>query len=268
MISLCFVIACTLISSLNLFAQASVTAQAEGDEQLVSSLKLKPKNGLFYLSMGSGNPQKEFQSNIGTGGFAFIMGGGYSFEPILPKRYTDFNASLVLGMDLGYVTLDRNRRPAAPWSRYDDFIYTNSVVPIDVFARLQFNVAQWVFPYAEFISGMNIYSATTDGEYREIVRRDGQNVTETRTTEIYSNRSVFWKYGIGAGMMIKLVENITLPNSASSILLDIKARYNYGVKSNYQKVIDVDQTGTTKYESYENAGTDMLFVQAGIAFRF
>jgi hypothetical protein len=40
------------------------------------------------------------------------------------------------------------------------------------------------------------------------------------------------------------------------------------VKSDYQKVIDVDQTGTTMYESYENAGTDMLFVQAGIAFRF
>jgi len=59
-----------------------------------------------------------------------------------------------------------------------------------------------------------------------------------------------------------------LPNKASSIMLDIKARYNYGVKSNYQKVIDVDQTGTTMYESYENAGTDMLFVQAGVAFRF
>jgi hypothetical protein len=69
-------------------------------------------------------------------------------------------------------------------------------------------------------------------------------------------------------MMIKLVENITLPNKASSILLDIKARYNYGLPSDYQKVIDVDQTGTTMYESYENAGTDMLFVQAGIAFRF
>jgi len=268
MASLCFVIVCTLISSLNLFAQASGSVQAEGDAQLVSSLKLKPKNGLFYMSMGSGNPQKEFQSNIGTGGFAFIMGGGYSFEPILPKRYTDFNASLVLGMDLGYVTLDRNRRPAAYWSKFDDFVYTNSVVPIDVFARLQLNIAQWVFPYGELITGMNIYSATTDGEYRERVRRDGQDVWETRTDEIYSSRSVFWKYGCGVGMMIKLVENITLPNKASSIMLDIKARYNYGVKSNYQKVIDVDQTGTTMYESYENAGTDMLFVQAGVAFRF
>lgn len=268
MASLCFVIVCTLISSLNLFAQATGSVQAEGDAQLVSTLKLKPKNGLFYMSMGSGNPQKEFQSNIGTGGFAFIMGGGYSFEPILPKRYTDFNASLVLGMDLGYVTLDRNRRPAIYYQRYDDYVYSNTVVPIDLFARLQFNVAQWVFPYAEITGGMNIYSATTDGEYREIVRRDGQNVTETRTDEIYSNRSVFWKYGIGAGMMIKLVENITLPNKASSILLDIKARYNYGLPSDYQKVINVDQTGTTMYESYENAGTDMLFVQAGIAFRF
>jgi hypothetical protein len=268
MASLFFVIVCSLISSLNLYAQASGSAQADGDAQAISSLKLKPKKGLFYMSMGSGNPQGEFQSNIGTGGFAFIMGGGYSFEPILPKKYTDFNASLVLGMDLGYVTLDRNRRPAAYWSKFDDFVYTNSVVPIDVFARLQLNIAQWVFPYGELMTGMNIYSATTDGEYRERVRRDGQDVWETRTDEIYSSRSVFWKYGFGAGMMIKLVENITLPNKASSIMLDIKARYNYGVKSNYQKVIDVDQTGTTMYESYENAGTDMLFVQAGIAFRF
>ena len=268
MTTLCFVIVCTLFASLNLSAQSNASTQGEGDAQVVSSLKLKPRNGLFYMSMGSGNPQKEFQSNIGTGGCAFIMGGGYSFEPILPKKNTDFNASLVLGMDLGYVTLSRNTRPAIYYQVYDDYIYSNTVVPLDLFARLQFNVAQWVFPYAEISGGMNIYSATTDGEYREIVRRDGQNVTETRTREIYSNRSVFWKYGIGAGMMIKLVENITLPDKASSILLDIKARYNYGLPSDYQKVIDVDQTGTTKYESYENAGTDMLFVQAGIAFRF
>jgi len=33
-------------------------------------------------------------------------------------------------------------------------------------------------------------------------------------------------------------------------------------------VIDVDQFGTTKIEEYANAGTDILFVQAGIAFRF
>jgi len=86
MASLCFVIICTLISSLNLFAQATGSVQAEGDAQVVSSLKLKPKNGLFYMSMGSGNPQKEFQSNIGTGGFAFIMGGGYySICPWAPE---------------------------------------------------------------------------------------------------------------------------------------------------------------------------------------
>ncbi|MGA1413980.1 MAG: hypothetical protein ACO323_02870, partial [Candidatus Kapaibacteriota bacterium] len=79
---------------------------------------------------------------------------------------------------------------------------------------------------------------------------------------------VFWKYGIGTGVMIKLVESITLPNKANSILLDIKARYNYGARSNYQKVIDVDANGTTMVEEYANAGTDLLFFQAGIAFRF
>jgi hypothetical protein len=257
-----------IISGIDLIAQLSSPNQAAGDADAIRGLKAKPRHGLFYLSMGSGNPQGEFQSNIGTGGFAFIMGGGYSFEPIFPKKYTDFNASLVLGMDLGYVSLDRNRRPAIYYQRYDDYVYSNSVMPIDAFARLQFNIGQWIFPYGEIIGGMNIYSATTDGEYRERVRRDGQDVWETRTTEIYSNRSVFWKYGYGVGMMIKLVENITLPNKASSILLDIKARYNYGTLSNYNKVIDVDQTGTTMFESYENAGTDMLYVQAGIAFRF
>ena len=263
-----FIIMFFVLSGVNITAQVGSPSQAPNDSEIIRELKTKPRNGLFYLSMGSGNPQGEFQSNIGTGGFAFLMGGGYSFEPIFPKRYTDFNASLVLGMDLGYVTLDRNRRRAAYYVQYDDFIYANSVVPIDAFARLQFNIAQWVFPYVEFTGGMNIYSATTDGEFRELVRRDGRDVWETRTREIYSDRSVFWKTGIGAGMMIKLVENITLPNKASSILLDIKARYNYGSPSDYQKVINVDQTGTTMYESYENAGTDMLFVQAGIAFRF
>ena len=261
----CLALLCILCTTIQLFAQ---TGQSNGDAETIRTLKLKPRNGLFYMTMGSGNPQGDFQSNIGTGGFAFIMGGGYSFEPIFPSEYTKLNASLVLGMDLGYVTLTRNSRPAVYYSKYDDFKYTNSVVPIDIFARLQFNVAQWVFPYGEVFGGMNIYSATSDGEYRVKVRRDNEDVWETRTDEIYSNRSVFWKYGFGTGVMIKLVENITLPNKASSILLDIKARYNYCLKTDYQKVIDVDQTGTTKYESYVNAGTDMLYVQAGIAFRF
>ena len=101
MVHACFVLVLSAFFCLQMNAQ-------NNDAENIKALKLKPRNGLFYMSMGSGNPQKEFQSNIGTGGFAFIMGGGYSFEPILPKRYTDFNASLVLGMDLGYVTLDRN----------------------------------------------------------------------------------------------------------------------------------------------------------------
>lgn len=267
MVHSCFVMMMSLLFCGSILAQNG-TNQQESDAETIKALKLKPRHGLFYITMGSGNPQGDFQSNIGSGGFAFIMGGGYSFEPILPAEYTKFNASLVLGMDIGYVTLNRNKRPAAYFKFYDDYIYTNSVVPIDLSARLQFNVAQWVFPYAEITGGMNIFSATTDGEYRERVVRDGREEWETRTDELYSSRNVFWKYGIGTGVMIKLVENITLPNKASSILLDIKARYNYGMRSDYQKVIDVDQLGTTKVEEYANAGTDILFVQAGIAFRF
>lgn len=265
MVQACIMIVMSAFFCAHMHGQSN---NGSSDAATISSLKLKPRHGLFYMSMGSGNPQGDFQSNIGTGGFAFLMGGGYSFEPILPAQYTNFNASLVLGMDFGYVTLDRNRRPASFTKFYDDYIYTNSVVPIDLFARLQLNLGQWVFPYAEISGGMNIFSATTDGEYRERVVRDGREEWETRTDEIYSSRNVFWKYGIGTGVMIKLVENITLPNKASSILLDIKARYNYGTRSDYQKVIDVDQFGTTKIEEYANAGTDMLFVQAGIAFRF
>lgn len=64
MATLCFVIVCALITSLNLFAQTNESTQGEGGAQVVSSLKLKPKNGLFYMSMGSENPQKDFQSNI------------------------------------------------------------------------------------------------------------------------------------------------------------------------------------------------------------
>ena len=253
------------------FAQLSSpnkSTSSDAESELINSLKKKPKHGLIYFTMGSGNPQKEFQSNIGTGGSGFLFGGGYSFEPIFPKEYNGFNASLVTGMDIGYITLTRNKRPASYFVKYDDYIYTNSVVPINVFARAQFNIAQWIFPYGELIGGMNVYSATTDGGYREQVLRDGKYVWETRTDEVYSKRNVFWNYGVGAGMMIKIVENISLPNSASSILLDIKARYHYGVKADYQKVINVDKNGTTMYESYNDAGTDMLFVQAGIAFRF
>ncbi|MFM7156494.1 MAG: hypothetical protein ACKO0Y_01620, partial [Bacteroidota bacterium] len=98
MIQACIAISLTVFFCCDAFAQQNTPSS---DEATISFLKLKPRHGLFYMSMGSGNPQGDFQSNIGSGGFAFLMGGGYSFEPILPARYTGFNASLVLGAELG-----------------------------------------------------------------------------------------------------------------------------------------------------------------------
>jgi hypothetical protein len=253
-----------------MFILSTVAIKAQNDDtKLIEDLKNKPRRGFAYFSMGSGNPQGEFQSNIGSGGFGLAFGGGYSFEKLFSDNNIPVNFSVVPGLDIGYCALTRNKEFAYYSPKYSNWVYTNSVVPINLFTRFQFDIKHWVFPYAELSAGLNVYSATTDGEYDERVKKaDGSIVTETRTDEIYSDRSVFTNYGIATGIMIKMVENITLPNSASSILLDIKARYLYGSPTDYQKVKDVDKNGTTIYEQFTNAGTDMLFVHMGIAFRF
>ncbi len=239
------------------------------ENQKIEQLKNKPRKGLFYISLGSGNPQGDFQSNIGSGGFGVIIGGGYSFEKIFGPTIDDINSSIVTGVDIGFISLTSNKRPALYSYKYDNYQYRNSTAPINLFARYQIDILHWIFPYAELSAGINIYSATSDGEYSELVTKtDGQKVWETRTDEIYSDRTVFTNYGVSTGIMIKMVENITLPNSASSILLDLKARYLYGNPTDYKKVKDVDKYGTTIYEQFTNAGTDMLFVHMGIAFRF
>lgn len=261
-IYLCGIVCMLFLSTVAINAQ-------NDDSKLIEDLKNKPRRGFVYFSMGSGNPQGEFQSNIGSGGFGLAFGGGYSFEKLFSGNDIPVNFSIVPGLDIGYCALTRNKEFALYSPKYNNWVYTNSVVPINLFTRFQFDIKHWVFPYAELSAGLNIYSATTDGEYDERVKKaDGSIVTETRTDEIYSDRTVFTNYGIATGIMIKIVENITLPNSASSILLDIKARYLYGNPTDYQKVKDVDKYGTTIYEQFTNAGTDMLFVHMGIAFRF
>lgn len=265
-----FAQAVSLCGIVFMFILSTVAIKAQNDDtKLIEDLKNKPRRGFAYFSMGSGNPQGEFQSNIGSGGFGLAFGGGYSFEKLFSDNNIPVNFSVVPGLDIGYCALTRNKQFALYSPKYNNWVYTNSVVPINLFTRFQFDIKHWVFPYAELSAGLNIYSATTDGEYDvKVKKEDGTTVTETRTDEIYSDRSVFTNYGIATGIMIKIVENITLPNSASSILLDIKARYLYGSPTDYKKVKDVDKYGTTIYEQFTNAGTDMLFVHMGIAFRF
>lgn len=259
-----------LFSVVCMFTLSTVAIQAQNDDtKLIEDLKNRPRTGFAYASMGSGNPQGEFQTNIGSGGFGLALGGGYSFEKLFSKNNTPVNFSIIPGLEIGYCALTKNKQFARFSPKYDSWVYTNSVVPINVFTRFQFDIKHWIFPYAEFSAGLNVYSASTDGEYDQRVKKeDGTWVTETRTDEIYSDRTVFTNYGIATGIMIKVVENITLPNSVNSMLLDIKARYLYGSPKDYQKVKDVDKYGTTIYEQFTNAGTDMLFVHMGIAYRF
>jgi hypothetical protein len=245
------------------------TTVPDQEEEEIKALQRAPKHGFFSLTFGSGNPQGEFQSNIGSGGGGGLVALGYTFEPILPARFNAVNMALSVGAEGGYIGLSSGSARPYSLSRYEQFRYSNTIVPLHIFSRLQISLWQWVYPYAELTAGVNIYSASTDGEYYENVRQpDGSINRETRTVSLYANRTGFWNYGAGAGLMIKLVEFIQLPGSAQSLLLDIRTRYVYGIKTDYQKVTDVDNAGVTYFRQYHNAGTDMLFVQAGIAFRF
>lgn len=244
-----FMIAVFAIASGNLFAQT------QEQQEAAEKLKKKPLNGFFGLTFANAVPQGDLQSNLQKTGLGLSLIGGYYADPI-PVAFGLQGDILFFGGDTKYI----QDRTAAGWLRGTDTVETQSmIVPITVFVRLQPNTGI-IFPYIEGFAGVNLFS--TSATYNSyLMRNDGTQVTDDK-----SKFSASFAYGLGAGISVKLVDFIQLPNQRTSLNLDIKMRYAFGTNADYYKV-KLNNNTTPEFTSFKSE-TDMIITNVGVSFCF
>lgn len=244
--------------AVNLSAQEKGPAEVKTNElsseeqELVEKLKKKPLPGFFAITFSNAVPQGEFFDSLKTSAQGFSIVGGYDFEPI----------PIVVGAELDFLFFggQKEMKSYVNIFRYYDTLETNSnMIPFNAFIKLQPNIANLFYPYVEGIIGINFL--TVSSEYSSYNTVDG-------LYEESDNRfSIAINYGFGAGLQIKLVDFITLPNHYSQLLFNFGARYYFGSKADFANV-DINKSDmTARFRDFETK-TDFLQLLFGISFRF
>ena len=218
-------------------------------ERIMRDLRGKPLNYFFGAGFYNAVPQKEFYDNIKTSGQGFVLNGGFSAEP----------APLDVGAEIGFLFFRTTERyfnyGPGNWNLYRDTVTTNNfAIPLLFYFRIRPNFKRLFYPYFEAIAGPSFLIASAS--YQSAT---GASDTKNRT-------SVAFNYGLGGGLMFKLVDFFNLPSSFSQLLFDVKIRYLYGTKTKYYNVRILDDTSAEFSEFKANA--DMIVFSAGAAFLF
>lgn len=236
----------------------AASAQQAGDEptpELIRRIKEQPQNGFFGIHFSFTRPQDDFRrtlDSIGKTGpiLGFALEGGYHFDP----------APMSAGMNIEFLFNGRDEKTfnyLGPFNRQfrDTLIASNTMIPINAFFRFQPAIARIVEPYIEAVAGFTIMTASSD--FRT---NFGDNTDDSET-------SVAWNYGFGAGINVRLVDFIELPNVNRSMFLTMNARYLIGSELNYAVARYDDATQRVTMTAIRSA-TDMFYFRAGLEFRF
>ena len=227
------------------------------DEQLIEKLKTKPLNGFFGISFTNSIPQGEFMDNIQRSGQGFSLYGGYHADPL----------PLAVGIEgdiLFYGSQERRidysfKDPFGVYHNYQDTASTqNMIVPIHLFVRVMPDM-KYILPYFEGFLGMTLL--TTSYSYKS-----GLYVNNSYYHDDTDESDIAFSYGFSAGVMVKIVDFITIPDSRTSLLFDIKLKYAKGGEANYW---DWNVTSEGQFQKKEyKSNTDIILLLAGITFRF
>lgn len=241
--------------------KVSEQPQLSQDEQAIAieRLKSKPLNGFFGLSFTNAVPQNEYFDNFKRSGQGFSLYGGYHMDP-LPFVFGLESDFLFFGSEERHDNYTYPDRNGNYHSYYDTTKTQNMVIPINVFARVMPTILRTISPYVEGFAGFTYMSLSTDYNSYDFTIRD--NYTKNQSQSDFS-----WHYGVGAGIMIKLVDFIQIPNSISNLNLDVKLRYLYGGDSKYWKAKFNEQTLQMNPQEFQSK-TDMLLLMFGVTFRF
>lgn len=259
---LLYLSAAALLISINSFTFGQ---NRELSKNEIDRLKNIPTNYFIGLSFTNMVPQKEFFDNLPKSGQGFSVYGGYSADPL----------PLAFGLEFDFLfngsNMDTNFNQGV-WKNkiYEqrDTVSTQSmVIPINIFARIQPDIMGYVFPYVEFVIGMNILTLSQNYSSTTFFIGDTLNPQEKSD----SKSSSAFSYGVGIGAMLKLVDFVGLPASHSSLNFDIRLRYMKGDEASYWKTesvgFDINDNPTFKTTPFKSK-TDMLIFTAGFVFRF
>jgi hypothetical protein len=226
------------------------------DQQLIENLKHKPLHGFFGISFTNSVPQEEFMDNMQRSGQGFSLYGGYHADPL----------PLAVGIEgdlLFYGSQERRldlkwKDPFGITHYYQDTASTqNMVVPIHVFFRVMPDM-KFLIPYLEGFVGMTLLTTSYDYKSGLKIDDDYYHSSEDETDVAFS-------YGISAGVMVNIVDFITIPDSRVSMLFDLKLKYLKGGEANYWDW-NVDENGQFHKKEYKS-NTDLILLLAGITIR-
>lgn len=221
------------------------------EEEVIQQLKNRHLPGFFGIAFSNSIPQGDYMRNINSSGPGFGIYGGYRISaiPVSVGAEADFHF---------YASETKYNRYQYGYPSYvyvNDTLSTgNSSIPISLFARLEPNIANFVFPYIEGFAGLNILSASYDMKSSYWPKQDQ-----------HETNSPFY-YGFGAGAQVKLTDFIVLPDVITRMLLDVKFRYMKTGSSDYYTV-RLNNDGTPTFAAY-NSPTDQVLFTLGLVFHF
>ncbi len=228
------------------------------DSAIIDRIKERPLNWQFGASFMVSNPQDTFRRAIeylespGTG-YGFALNVAYYFDPIPILLGGEFGLNFFGGSNRTYTV------PQGPFFtdtlRYETL---NTHLPVNVFMRVQPNIATWVFPYGELIGGFTVVGSSLD------VSRTSGNVSNSDSE---SESSLSWQYGLGAGFMVKVLDFITLPNEHQRVLLDVRMRYLRGTDV-HVPVIKLRDDQTFYIQSENVPSPTVIHFNVGLAIQF
>lgn len=222
--------------------------QIEKDIQTARELIQKPLHGYGSILFINGNPQDGcFQELLGNNAYGFSIKGGYYFNPV--------PITLGLNVDVLFYGGERQMLPRTVLGlKVNDTLETSTtMVPILFHTRFQPQITHFLFPYIELTGGANIYTSTA-----EIKPYGNPHVSNSQT-------ELFWNYGIGTGLQIRLVDFVELPSTHTALLLDIYARYLFGEEKSLPKA-NIEDSKTTFVSKLVH--TDILSVGIGVTWMF
>ncbi|OGU57504.1 MAG: hypothetical protein A2V66_12535 [Ignavibacteria bacterium RBG_13_36_8] len=196
-----------------------------------------------------GIPQGEFKEKVDRLGYGFQVHGTL-WSPGVLQPFT-------IGANFGYLIYGEESRASRLSNSIPDVMVDvdrqNSLINF----HLLFQVSPFtgdVRPYIEgLFGGAYIFTKTqVESEWSD------EPVFESTNFDDFT-----WSYGGGAGILIKLAEDL---GSFSTLFLDLKARFVFGTEAEYLREgdITIDQSNGDIYYNVARSKTDLLTIHIGV----
>lgn len=242
--------------TLGIASSASMHAQTTPptDQELLDSAAAQKLHWFGGLNFMVGNPQGAYRDSLTklglpSTGYGFGLNAGYYLDPV-PVAFVGEFGMLFSGRDYIQKLLQ------SPSGFTDTVDYESQVIniPLTAAVRIQPNIVNWVYPYVEGVVGMAISTSS----YSITAKHAGSERTESKTST-----DVNFKYGVGAGLSVKIAEIISLPHSLQRVLLDVRMRYLWGGSSTVTRY-RVLENGS--YEQYQTTFDPSNIIHFNIGF--